>query len=116
MLKKAEDAIRIQKNGVKMKIYSDIDDCMQGAVVYQETDKGHLEEFYHLNSAFIYYIIDGNGTFYIEGKAHTVKKADVVIIPPGSKFYYKGQLKQVCVTAPAWEPQYERHVRFVETS
>ena len=114
MIKKGEDAIMVEKNGVTMKIYSDIDDCKQAAVVYQETDEGHLEEFYHSKSAFIYYIIDGNGVFHIDGEAFEVKKSDVVIIPPGRKFYYMGKLKQVCITAPAWEPQYEKHVRFLK--
>jgi mannose-6-phosphate isomerase-like protein (cupin superfamily) len=37
----------------------------------------------------------------------------VVIVPAGKKFYYRGNLKQVCVTAPAWEAEYEEHIRDV---
>ena len=43
----------------------------------------------------------------IEGEAHPVKAHDVVIVPPGKRFYYRGTLKHVCITAPAWEPEFE---------
>ncbi len=34
-----------------------------------------------------------------------------MIVPAGKKFYYRGNLKQVCVTAPAWEAEHEEHIR-----
>ncbi len=107
-------AFHADKQGVAMWIYNGLDDCPQAAVAYQETDKGHAEEFYHEKSAFVFYIIEGMGTWIIEDEEYPVEATDVVIVPPGKRFYYRGNLKQVCITAPGWEPQYEHHVRDVE--
>jgi mannose-6-phosphate isomerase-like protein (cupin superfamily) len=112
MIYKKEKAIQIEKNGVAMTVYNT--QCSQVAVVYQETHKGHSEEFYHTKSHFVFYIIEGEGTWYIEDEAYPVKAGDVIIIPPSKRFYYKGSLKQVCITSPAWEPEFEYHVRNIE--
>ena len=114
MIYRRSDAFNTSKQGVNMCIYNSKDQCPNAAVAYQETDKGHGEEFYHDKSAFIFYIIEGEGTWFIEDTAYTVSATDVVIVPPGKRFYYKGTLKQVCITAPAWEEEYEHHVRDVE--
>lgn len=113
MIYRKENAINIEKNGVKMRIYNTKEQCPQAAVVYQETEKGHSEEFLHKKSYFIFYIIKGKGTWFIEDKPYTVEAGDAIIIPPKTRFYYKGNLKQVCITSPAWEPEYEQHVRDV---
>ena len=36
-----------------MHIYNNKEECSNASVVYQETEKGHTEEFYHEKSAFI---------------------------------------------------------------
>ena len=114
MVIKRDNAIEIEKQGVKMRVYNSKDECPDASIVYQETQKGHNEEFYHSKSNFIFYIIEGSGTWYIEDKPYKVETGDVVIIPPNHKFYYKGTLKQICITAPSWEMEYEHHVRNIE--
>ena len=74
---------------------------------YQETEVGHSEEFRHSKSAFIFYIVEGSGEWIVEGEVFAVKATDVVAVPPGMKFYYRGALKQICITAPAWEQEFE---------
>jgi mannose-6-phosphate isomerase-like protein (cupin superfamily) len=111
MIYKKENAVNIEKNGVKMRIYNNKEQCPQAAVAFQETETGHSEEFVHKKSFFIFYIITGKGTWFIEDKPYDVEGGDSIIIPPNTKFYYKGNLKQVCVTSPAWEPEYEQHIR-----
>jgi mannose-6-phosphate isomerase-like protein (cupin superfamily) len=113
MLIKKNQAVEFEKQGVKMRVYNSKDQCPEAAVVYQETQTGHHEEFYHSKSNFIFYIIEGSGTWYIEDEPFIVESGDVLIIPPGRRFYYKGSLKQVCITAPAWEAESEHHVRDV---
>lgn len=49
-----------------MSIYNVKEEFPEAAVVYQGTEKGHSEEFYHEKSAFIYYIIEGKGKWIIE--------------------------------------------------
>ena len=114
MVYRKEDAVKIEKYGVRMRIYNGREDCPQAAVAYQETEKGHAEEFIHHKSAFIYYILEGRGTWVIEGEEHEAGAGDVVIVPPGKRIYFRGNLKQICVTSPAWEQEQEEHVRFIE--
>lgn len=111
MIYRKQDALSIEKYGVKMRIYNSKDQCPAAAVVYQETETGHAEEFLHTKSHFIFYIIEGAGTWFIEDKPYAVQAGDVVIVPPNTRFYYRGKLKQVCMTSPAWEPQYEQHIK-----
>ncbi len=114
MIYKKNNALSLEKHGVSMRIYNDTRDCPQAAVVYQETRRGHAEEFYHEKSAFIYYIIEGSGTWIIEDIEYAVEKEDVIIVPPGKRFYFRGNLKQLCITSPAWEERFEHHVRNIE--
>ena len=97
-----------------MRIYNSAEQCAEAAVVYQETKQGHFKEFCHTKSNFIYYIIEGSGTWIIEDEKHAVEAGDVVIVPPNTRFYYRGNLKQVCITAPSWQPEFEHHVRDIE--
>jgi mannose-6-phosphate isomerase-like protein (cupin superfamily) len=113
MIIKKENTIEFEKQGVKMRVYNTKEQCPEASVVYQETQSGHHEEFYHSRSNFIFYIIEGSGTWFIEDNPYNVEAGDVVIIPPNHRFYYTGILKQVCITAPSWEVEYEHHVRDV---
>ena len=108
------DAEVLDKHGVSMYVHSGAGDCRLASAVYQETGTGHLEEFFHETSAFIYYIIEGEGIFVIEGSEYPVRATDVVIIPPKKRFWFRGCLKQFLVTAPAWREEGEHHIRDVE--
>jgi len=114
MIYKKDKAISFEKQGVTMRVYNTKEQCPEAAIVYQETQKGHHEEFFHSKSTFIFYIIQGEGTWFIEDKPFKAEAGDVVIIPPNNRFYYKGTLKQICITSPSWEPEYEHHVRNIE--
>ena len=114
MIYKKDNAIIFDKQGVKMRVYNTKEQCPEATVVYQETQKGHHEEFFHSKSNFIFYIIEGEGTWFIEDKPYNAEAGDVVIIPPNNRFYYKGALKQICITSPSWEQEYEHHVRNIE--
>ncbi len=114
MVIKKKNTIFVEKHGVDMWIYNGKEQCNDAAVVYQETTKGHYEEFYHSKSTFLFYIIEGKGKWYRDEEELMVETGDLVIIPKNSKFYYIGQFKQICITAPAWEQEYEHHVRMVK--
>jgi mannose-6-phosphate isomerase-like protein (cupin superfamily) len=114
MIIKKDQAIEFEKQGVKMRVYNTKDQCPEASIVYQETKKGHQEEFYHSKSNFIFYIIEGSGTWFIESKPYDVAAGDVLIIPPNNSFYYQGNLRQVCITVPSWEQEYEHHVRNID--
>jgi len=111
---KPEDAAVIEKKGVKMRIYTTKAESENAGVLYQETQKGHTEEFLHEKSDFIYYILEGRGVWIVEDREFEAQAGDVVVVPAGKRFWFRGNLKQVCITAPAWEEQYERHIRDLE--
>lgn len=113
MVFKRRDAFQASKHGVDMWVYTGRDDLEQAAVAYQETERGHAQEFRHHRSAFVFYILEGSGEWVIDGETYPVEATDVVVVPPGRAFYYRGRLKQICVTAPAWEEAYEEEVRKV---
>lgn len=98
-----QDAFATAKNGVDMWIYGGVDAVAPVAVAYQETATGHAQEFRHHTSAFVFYVIEGEGEWVVDGVPHPVQATDVVVVPPGAAFYYRGALKQVCITAPAWD-------------
>src|SRR5690606_36496428 len=104
----------IEKHGVRMRIYTTKEDCPEASVLYQETDEGHTEEFVHEKSDFIYYILEGSGVWVVEDREFNVRAGDVVVVPAGKRFWFRGNLKQVCITAPAWEEKYERHIRDIK--
>ncbi|KDE54625.1 cupin domain-containing protein [Methanoculleus sp. MH98A] len=106
-----EEGVNLEKHGVRMRVYA-----AEGApagVVYLETESGHAEEFLHEKSAFIYYIVEGEGIYVIGGVEHRVGAGDVVVVPPGNSIYFVGRFRAVLVTVPAWEESGERHIRDV---
>ena len=78
---------------------------------YIETTGGHLEEFYNKVSTFIYYILEGEGTFFLDGVATPAKATDLLVIRPNTKIYYLGKMKLNLITVPAWKLEDEVHVR-----
>ncbi len=86
-----EEGVDLEKHGVRMHVYTRGD--APAGIVYQETESGHAEEFCHEKSAFIYYIIEGEGVYVIGGVEHHVGAGDVVVVPPKSSIYFKGRLR-----------------------
>ena len=97
-----------------MRIYTTKEDCANAAILYQETETGHAEEFVHDKSDFLYYILEGSGTWVVEDRKFDVRAGDVVVVPAGNRFWFRGNLKQICITAPAGEEKYERHIRDIK--
>lgn len=109
-----EGADAFKKSGVELWEYVGDGDLDQADVLYIEVDGGHNEEFYHDESAFIYYVLDGEGTFYLDGDETPVSETDVVAIPPETKIYYTGKMNLLLVTAPEYQAEHEHVVREVE--
>ena len=104
-----EKATKFQKNGVDFIGYDAINEDV--SFVIETVEEGHFEEFIHDKSTFTYIFLEGSGIFYINDEEIPVKKGDVLSIEPGTRIYYKGHLKQVLITTPAYDSNYERHIR-----
>ena len=107
-----EQASQIEKHGINLWVYPT--SRQEVGVVYVEVEKGHFQEFYDKESTFIYYIIEGEGKFFINGEEVPVKASDIVVIPPLTKIYYLGKMKMTLTTTPAWKAENEVHVRYIE--
>lgn len=107
-----ESTTKFSKNGVDFVGYEAINDDM--SFVIETVKEGHFEEFVHTKSTFTYIFLEGKGTFYLDDKKVDVKAGDVLSISPGTRIYYKGNLKQVLICSPAYDPKYEQHIRNID--
>lgn len=62
----------------------------------------------NLKSKEIVYVSEGTGKVVINDQQHLLNAGDVVLIEPGEKFYWEGNMKLVASCSPAWSK--EQHV------
>lgn len=72
-----------------------------------ETAKGHKTKIIEHECDFIYYVLQGQGFFEINGKKESCSVGDLVVVPAGSAFTYKGNLKMGLITVPPFWPEQE---------
>lgn len=75
-----------------------------------ETEQGHETTIIEHKCDFIYYIISGQGIFIIDGESESSTVGDLVVVPAGSKFTYRGNCKMLLVTSPAFYIEQEETV------
>jgi len=102
----------IHKFGVDISLYGT--QTPDGGLVYEETENGHLEEFYDDVSTYRWFIIEGSGTFVIDDEKIEVKPKDLVVVPPKKRIHYFGNMKMVLCVTPAYSQQNDHHVRDVD--
>jgi mannose-6-phosphate isomerase-like protein (cupin superfamily) len=110
----ASDARQFNKHGIDLTVYGQ--DVPLANVVHVSVKHGHFQEFYDVESTFTYYIVIGQGTFYLDGEAVEAKATDLIVIPPNTRIYYFGAMEMVLTVSPAFKEENERHVRFVPES
>ena len=107
-----EESFKKSKHGINLSVYETKTDDF--GFVEIETEEGHFQEFSDKKSYFIYYILEGEGTFYLNGEATPAKPTDLIVIPPNTNIYYIGKLKMTLTTIPGWQPENEVHVRNIQ--
>lgn len=93
-----------EKFGIDISIYPDIGNC---GFVLVYTEEGHNQEFYDKESTFNYIVLEGEGSFFLDDEEVLVKSGDYISISPNTRIYYKGKMKLVLITNPAWKPENE---------
>jgi mannose-6-phosphate isomerase-like protein (cupin superfamily) len=58
----------------------------------------------------IYFIIEGEGKFIIEGKETGVGKNDLVFIPKGTAYDIIGRMKYFLIHSPEFKPGHDEHI------
>ncbi len=110
---KKDEARQIHKFGVDITLY---DTEAPSTVVYEEVEKGHMQEWYSGVSTYQWFIVEGSGVYVIDGDKYEVAKGDLVVVPPKHKMYYYGKMKMVLVTTPEYDDANEHEVRLINES
>ena len=56
------------------------------------------------------YVVEGDGKLVVEGKEIRLKEGDQVLIEPGERYYFKGDMKFVVPCVPAWYAEQHQEV------
>ncbi len=110
----------IHKNQVKRFQNSDVclaieyplgDKDINGAVIELKgryPDKGRVV---NLKCKELSYIIEGSGKVVVEGKETELKEGDLVLIEPGEKYFWEGNLVMFVPCVPAWYPEQHKETK-----
>ena len=71
---------------------------------------GHETTMIQHGCDFIYYILEGSGVFLINDIEQACEQGNLVVIPQGTKFTYKGTLKMFVASVPPWSQEQEETV------
>ncbi len=77
-------------------------ECQDISLSYEDVFKGHDKYDKNFYSSKIYYVLEGEGTFCIEGEKMKVKQGEVVEIPKGVNFVFAGKMKLLLIMSPAF--------------
>ncbi len=61
----------------------------------------NVEEHYHKRTTEIYYVLEGQGTVWLNGEEHAVQKGTFLHIPPGVRHSFVGSAKMLIIGVPA---------------
>lgn len=108
----ADKAKKFNKHGIDLTVYGE--NVPEANVVHVSVESGHFQEFYDVESYFIYYIYEGQGTFVLDDEKVEAKSTDLIVIPPNTRIHYFGKMKMVLTVSPAFKEENERHVKFIQ--
>ena len=74
-------------------------------IVIEDCFKGHDKYTINKVTTHIYYVLEGEGTFCINEEKYSVKKDDVIEIPPNTEFVFAGKMKLLLINTPDFKPE-----------
>lgn len=102
-----KNAFKFGWEGLEGWAYNSKDNFSNASAAYFEVTGSH-GKVKTTKSDRIYFVLEGQGEFIIDGKIVPVEKTDVVIVPKNAPYDYKavkGTLKLFLVHCPAFDPQ-----------
>lgn len=105
-----DDVFRVMKNGFELYIPKSNTDEYGCFLV--DSFNGHDSVAYDSVSTHVYYILDGAGTFEINGRFVHANTGDVIKINPNEVFYYSGKMKMIEEIVPNFN---EKNFHIVES-
>jgi len=91
-----------EKFGIKGKIFPSDELTAKTRFVLVETESGHETTIRQRECDFCYYVLEGSGYFEINDMREDCVAGDLVVIPAGNKFTYKGKMKLLLNCTPPW--------------
>jgi len=95
------------KVGVKGFIFPTNELTKKSEFVLIETDEGHQTSIIEKECDFSYYVLSGKGYFLIDEVREECSEGDLIVVPAGTKFTYKGKLKMLLNVTPPFFPEQE---------
>ena len=99
----------IGNEGTKIKQYFHPNDNLKGisySLAQFTLEPGKKSKPHKMRSSEIYYILEGDGSIFVDGKTFNLKKNDSAYVPPNSKQFIenlgKSDLKFLCIVQPGW--------------
>lgn len=101
------DQENFHKVGIKGFIFPTHELTQKTEFVIIETEKGHKTSIIEKECDFCYYILRGKGYFLINDEKEDCSAGDLMIIPAGTKFTYKGKFTMLLTCTPPYFPEQE---------
>jgi len=54
--------------------------------------------------------MEGSGKIVVEGKEVILNEKDLILLEPGEKYYWEGNMKMLVPCAPAWYSEQHKEV------
>lgn len=107
---KEPEQVEFEKFGIRGKVFPSWGLTAQVQYFLVETETGHQTTIIEHECDFAYYILEGEGYFEIDGVQEQCSAGDLVVIPQGRQFTYKGRFKMLATSSPPWEDRQEETI------
>jgi SAM-dependent methyltransferase/mannose-6-phosphate isomerase-like protein (cupin superfamily) len=81
-------------------------------VYYVVVDGGHDTFMVSRKITRVYYVLEGDGYFTIDGRKYGASAGMLVEVPPKVEYSYSGRMKLVVFASPAWSARNDTHTRW----
>ena len=87
------------------------DNDINGAIIKLSGRYPNEGRVVNLKCKELAYIIEGSGKVVVEEKEVKLEEGDLVLIEPGEKYFWEGNLKMFVPCTPAWYPEQHKEVK-----
>ena len=80
-------------------------------IYYVDVTQGHDNYIISKICTHIYYVLEGEGVFELDGKKTNMKKGELIEIPPNVEYAYSGNMRLLLIMNPPWFEGNEEIIR-----
>ena len=110
---KLKNAQPFESEGIRGLSYNTKEEFPSASAAYIEV-KGRKEKVRNIVSDKIFYVLEGEGEFMINGEIIPVKATDVVVVPKMTPYNYWGTMNLFLVNTPAFDPTTEEKLEGIK--